>query len=160
MVPAGGGTETPSLLLDPGAGNSHTRDRSAHICLNSWPMRDCLVDFSLGVGKGWSESKALCVGFRGWPWELPLLTACPLWSSCVRGGCPGGCGQWGQAGRGSDEMDLHPLGLFLQLDEYDQPIAIFRNMSSAQACLSGQFYSVVLSDCPFYKLVTSLPRAV
>lgn len=41
-----------------------------------------------------------------------------------------------KAGRGSDEMDLLLLAPFLQFDEYDQPLAIFRNMSPAQACFA------------------------
>lgn len=41
-----------------------------------------------------------------------------------------------KAGRGSDEMGLLLLCPFLQFDGYDQPLAIFRNMSPAQAYFS------------------------
>lgn len=40
-----------------------------------------------------------------------------------------------KAGRGSDEMGLL-LGPVLQFDEYDQPLAVCRNVSLAQAHFS------------------------
>lgn len=41
-----------------------------------------------------------------------------------------------KASRGSDETGLLLLGPFLQFDEYDPPLAIFRDMSPAQAYFS------------------------